>query len=132
MIEAKVVRWFGDGVKLDVGVADFALDSASPEDGEARTNWTGFRHGAERLTRLAGDVALLAELGTAQALGNLPAKMTVRDDLAEAVRATGLAPRSSPNHQYLGHPASATALGKSTPNTRRMKNVLTEVVALVM
>lgn len=65
--------------------ADLALESTSSRDEDAEAYWSGVRQGADRLTRLAEDVALLAQLGTDQALENLRAKMVVRDDLDEVV-----------------------------------------------
>jgi signal transduction histidine kinase len=63
--------------------ADLALENVSSRDEDAEAYWNGVRHGADRLTRLAEDVALLAQLGTDRALENLRTKATTRDDLGE-------------------------------------------------
>jgi signal transduction histidine kinase len=66
--------------------ADLALENTTSDDEEAEAYWSGVRHGADRLTRLAEDVALLTQLGTEEALNNLRAKMDVREDLGEILR----------------------------------------------
>jgi signal transduction histidine kinase len=63
--------------------ADLALESTSSRGEDTEVYWSGIRQGADRLARLAEDVALLAQLGTDQALENLRAKMVVCHDLGE-------------------------------------------------
>ncbi len=65
--------------------ADLALENISSMDDDVETYWIGIRQGADRLTHLAEDIALLAQLGTDQALENLRATMMVRDDGSEAL-----------------------------------------------
>jgi signal transduction histidine kinase len=65
--------------------ADLALENAISPDGEAKTYWNGVRQGADRLARLAEDVALMAQLGTDRAPETLGMKMVARQDLPELV-----------------------------------------------
>ncbi len=62
---------------------DLALESTSSQGEDAEVYWSGVQQGADRLARLAEDVALLAQLGTDQALENLRTKMVVCRDLGD-------------------------------------------------
>ena len=63
--------------------ADMALRDAPSGDEQFGAYWAGIRQGADRLTRLAEDVEMLARLGTEQGVAAVKDGLSVRADLTD-------------------------------------------------